>query len=70
MKMPLIWNNKEYKLVSDNSRWDKLEFVVARKLHVQYGADQVICQNSTWYFLSRFEYKSDLMNFIFTENFD
>lgn len=39
--MSLIWNNKEYKLVSDDSDWDKLEYVVSRKLHIEYTADQV-----------------------------
>lgn len=40
--MPLIYNNKVYKLVNDDSDWDKLEFVPARKLHVQYTLEQVI----------------------------
>lgn len=40
--MPLIWNNKEYKLVPDNSGWDQLEFVIARKLHVDYKPMEVI----------------------------
>ncbi|XP_037049146.1 uncharacterized protein LOC119083531 [Bradysia coprophila] len=35
--MPLIWNNKEYKLVNDNSEWNKLDFVIARKLRVVYN---------------------------------
>lgn len=39
--MSLIWNNKEYKLVSDDSEWDQLEYVVSRKLHVQYTSAQV-----------------------------
>lgn len=38
----LIWNNKEYKFVDADSDWDKLEFVVARKLYIQYKRDQVI----------------------------
>lgn len=41
-KMPLIWNNKEYKLVPDNSGWDQLEFVITRKLHVEYKPKEVI----------------------------
>lgn len=40
--MPLIWNNKQYKLVDDDSDWDKLEFVAARKLHIRYTPEQVI----------------------------
>lgn len=39
--MSLIWNNTKYKLVSDDSEWDQLDFVVARKLHIQYKRTQV-----------------------------
>lgn len=35
--MPLIWNNKEYKLVNDEDEWNKLEFVIVRKIRVDYN---------------------------------
>lgn len=40
--MPFIWNNKKYMLVKDDTEWDKLEFIVARKLLVEYNSEQVI----------------------------
>lgn len=42
--MPLIWNNKEYKLVKDDEEWNRLEYVIARKIYVEIEPDQV-CDN-------------------------
>lgn len=40
-KMSLIFNNMDYRLVSDGSDWNKLEYVVARKLHVEFRSSEV-----------------------------
>lgn len=71
--MPFIWNNKEYKLVSDNSNWDKLEFVIARKLHVQYNSEQVMLlelHNITVELHCDSDPESCFGHFLFAANFD
>lgn len=68
--MPFIWNNKVYQLVPDNSEWDDSEFVIARKLHVQFKVEQVTLSNCH-YVTQKLHYGSDSKSCCFlTENFD
>lgn len=40
--MSLIWNNENFRFVSEeDSEWDKLEYVISRKLHIEYASDKV-----------------------------
>lgn len=39
--MPFISNDNEHMLVMDNSNWNQLEYVIVRKLFVQYKSLQV-----------------------------
>lgn len=39
--MSLIWNNQKCEFVKQQDNWDRLEFIIARKIHVQYVPEQV-----------------------------
>lgn len=44
LKMSLIWNNRNYKFVSNDDEWDHLTYVMARKLIVTPFLSQVTMQ--------------------------
>lgn len=39
--MSLIWNNKELKFIKRGEKFDRLEYAIARKSHVQYKPNKV-----------------------------